>query len=313
LVSETLEGAEMDVERFTSVMDDLRQVLVDAKASTSQIEKFNALVEDFELDSVTNLVESIAKKDAKLAEKANMVLKELSYFENLRLNNFFELAEQSRIFLDTLNTLESLTVKEGGKGKLFEVDLAPDEEHMLDWSESRNEQSDYVKNLFKDVFPNADEEFKAAYKAFKDFDQMLISKYGEEYNELRTDKEEKEYGRLWTSQKQARNRKKTREVITSHNATGERIYKDLSATLGSDQQASIYLNSIGIPGIKYLNGPSRGKGKGEYNYVVFNDAAIEVLDKYSVKKQPTGTPSVEIVLDEKKAPVDLKEIGRAHV
>lgn len=41
------------------------------------------------------------------------------------------------------------------------------------------------------------------------------------------------------------------------------------------------LREAGIPGIKYLDGMSRGAGEGSSNYVVFDDNLIEILRKYA--------------------------------
>ena len=42
-------------------------------------------------------------------------------------------------------------------------------------------------------------------------------------------------------------------------------------TLTSDELATMYLKSKGIPGTKYLDQGSRGSGNGTYNYVDFDD------------------------------------------
>ncbi len=52
------------------------------------------------------------------------------------------------------------------------------------------------------------------------------------------------------------------------------------ASGSSDKEASLALNKAGIKGIKYLDGNSRFAGEGSYNYVVFDDEAIEVLNTY---------------------------------
>lgn len=51
------------------------------------------------------------------------------------------------------------------------------------------------------------------------------------------------------------------------------------ASSQEQRAASEYLNSLGIKGIKYLDGTSRGKGEGSYNYVIFDDSAIEILEE----------------------------------
>lgn len=60
---------------------------------------------------------------------------------------------------------------------------------------------------------------------------------------------------------------------------GNDLYKNLVDEYGGEKQASEYLNSIGIPGIRYLDGTSRNKGEGTYNYVVFDENLIKILDK----------------------------------
>lgn len=72
-------------------------------------------------------------------------------------------------------------------------------------------------------------------------------------------------------------------------ATGENLYRHLadgltvgSAISGEHREASMLLNDAGIPGIKYLDGSSRSKGEGHYNYVIFDASHVEVTDKYSL-------------------------------
>ena len=59
------------------------------------------------------------------------------------------------------------------------------------------------------------------------------------------------------------------------NSFGQNIYKSLSTALGSDKLASEYLNEHGIKGITY-EGIEDGRC-----YVVFDDKAIKVIEKYN--------------------------------
>lgn len=61
---------------------------------------------------------------------------------------------------------------------------------------------------------------------------------------------------------------------TDINKTGKEFYNDLSERLGGDKNASLKLNELGIKGIKYKHGLS-------HNFVVFDDQAIEVIEKYN--------------------------------
>ena len=47
----------------------------------------------------------------------------------------------------------------------------------------------------------------------------------------------------------------------------------------SGPSASAALKEAGIPGIKYLDGASRSKGEGDFNYVIFDEADVTVTEK----------------------------------
>jgi hypothetical protein len=60
---------------------------------------------------------------------------------------------------------------------------------------------------------------------------------------------------------------------------GYNFYKYLSFKMGGDKAASEYLRSIGIPGHRFLDGGSRGNGKGSHNYVIYDETAVQVTNK----------------------------------
>jgi hypothetical protein len=66
-------------------------------------------------------------------------------------------------------------------------------------------------------------------------------------------------------------------------ATGKDLYKRISQLLDGDDQASKFLHKHGISGIKYLDGVSRGKSEGNYNYVIFDDNAVQILETFYQK------------------------------
>ena len=74
------------------------------------------------------------------------------------------------------------------------------------------------------------------------------------------------------------------EYWTQENTTGEKYYRYISKGDGAEW-ASQFLHSIGIRGIKYLDGSSRAKGEGAYNYVIFDDKDIEIKAKFSKQEQ----------------------------
>lgn len=70
---------------------------------------------------------------------------------------------------------------------------------------------------------------------------------------------------------------------------GRVFYKDLVDRLGGQRQASEHLASLGIKGIRYVDGHSTGAGQGESNYVVFDVADVEII---SVNDKAVLRPTV---------------------
>ena len=66
---------------------------------------------------------------------------------------------------------------------------------------------------------------------------------------------------------------------------GSTIYRQ---TPGAVESATAKLREAGIPGIRYLDGNSRGSGAGSSNYVVFDDSLIEILKKYGMAGGAVG-------------------------
>ena len=62
---------------------------------------------------------------------------------------------------------------------------------------------------------------------------------------------------------------------------GEQTWKAAVKKFGSPQAASDALASKGIPGVRYLDGSSRGLGEGMSNYVVFpgNESMLNILER----------------------------------
>lgn len=90
---------------------------------------------------------------------------------------------------------------------------------------------------------------------------------------------------------------------------GKFIYKQMERT---DQGRSKYLHSLGIRGIKFLDGSSRSKGEGNFNYVIFDDADVSITSKFS---RGTGRG---MALRDLRAVVDrvskgFKNLPRVHV
>ena len=126
-------------------------------------------------------------------------------------------------------------------GKMYEVNIAADPEHFLDWDKPLSEQSPKVREAF----------LKAQTRDDPLLAELLdMSPSGLQMQGMVPD------------------------------AKGSAGFKTLADDLKSPALASKMLNDAGIPGIKYLDAGSRTAGDGSRNYVVFDDSLIEIAKKY---------------------------------
>lgn len=147
------------------------------------------------------------------------------------------------------------------KGKLYEVELAPKQDEYLLWDKPLSEQSEKVKNALEGNIP--DHKIVAGQLSVNG---LLLEKT-RGHNGLT--------GRDLYLLYKAKFAKDRKNIIT-----GQTV-KTADAKAASD-----YLHSsLGIRGIKYLDGSSRAKGEGAYNYVIFDDNDIEITAKFSKQEQ----------------------------
>ena len=66
------------------------------------------------------------------------------------------------------------------------------------------------------------------------------------------------------------------KTIEEYDRTGQMFHATLYDRFRSAKEASEYLRSLGIRGIKYLDRSSRSKGEGDYNYVIFDDSDVTI-------------------------------------
>jgi hypothetical protein len=66
--------------------------------------------------------------------------------------------------------------------------------------------------------------------------------------------------------------------VVAKTTIGE-AYKELAGHLGGQNLASEKLSKAGIPGIKYLDGSSRGAKEGTRNFVIFDDGIAKILKR----------------------------------
>ena len=141
-------------------------------------------------------------------------------------------------------------------GALYKVDL-PDEHiaKMLDWDKPLSQQSPEVqKALFSDI----DEAIAMTRKSLETASERRAPATADGLDKL------------------------LRERTRIANLNGGNYYKQKSLGITSGQpDAAEALRSQGIPGIRYLDGGSRGTGAGTSNYVVFpgNEGLLSILER----------------------------------
>ncbi|HPM70124.1 MAG TPA: PLxRFG domain-containing protein [Smithellaceae bacterium] len=148
-----------------------------------------------------------------------------------------EIADVHKTYKKLISELETYS-----PGRLYQVELAPDEDEYLLWDKPLSEQNEKVKPAFIEAMKK---------KALPELGNPDIN--DARYNLRNT-------------------------------VTGAYLYHTLNNAFGSQKAASDYLHSLGIRGIKYLDGTSRNKGEGDYNYVIFSDEDVDIKEKYSIRK-----------------------------
>ena len=70
------------------------------------------------------------------------------------------------------------------------------------------------------------------------------------------------------------------DVFRYSDFDGASLYKNISAYLGGDKQASLFLSDMGFVGISYpANATTGGRADGARNYVIFNENDAEIKDR----------------------------------
>jgi len=80
----------------------------------------------------------------------------------------------------------------------------------------------------------------------------------------------------------------------------EQDYRDITNNVLDDMpeaEISKRLKEAGIPGIKYLDGSSRSKGEGDFNYVIFDEADVTVTEKLFMPASEAGAGKGTSALD----------------
>ena len=137
-----------------------------------------------------------------------------------------------------------------GKGKLYEVDLAPKQDEYLDWDKPLSEQSDVVKAGLKELH--------------KQLEGDLLNEYLDRINADWSELTGEEF---------------YQKILQRSHQDGLFDHPDIyDRSVPDDEASSHLLHSLGIRGIRYKAEAGQSDAN---NYVVFNDADVKIEAKYS--------------------------------
>ena len=193
--------------------------------------------------------------------------------DNLRAERF---AQQG--VPEYVQAVDALKKINGQAGSLYKVDL-PDEAiaKMLDWDKPLSQQHQDVQAAVA--------KFKTANIPAEGLDmggggKILANHDGQVKPESSSPWVLKSGGSLFDI-----SQKDVERMLMADK--GEAAYTRMTANLGGQPQATEALRNAGIPGIRYLDGGSRGAGQGTSNYVIFpgNESLLTILERNG---QPVG-------------------------
>lgn len=143
----------------------------------------------------------------------------------------------------------------GNPGHMYEVRINSDPSGFIDWDKPLSQQSDKARNALSDV----------ADKRIADYNHVI--------------------DRLPDSPQRQDMIADLDDMI----AMRDRDY--MPKEMIKSREAARFMREAGIPGIKYLDSGSRGGVDGTSNFVVFDDALVEIMRKYGLLG-PIGTGAV---------------------
>jgi len=293
---------------------------IDHKALRDEIRRFQAAWDD-------DL--SLSGRDIDIDE----AIDNLRADAELEIENQWSSADEikdAKSLLKEIDDLDgSLDIRVVDEGHLYKLQISDENiGKMLDWDKPLSEQSDIVRDEIDAVIEKVWQHKKDTPlwkgKSKEDFIDSELQTGDDLYSYLesititpqkivkRFDSRDEAVG-FFKAEKQRFNDapmssgKGTYEPVAKLDGDDFTVetYDQFGNTHGQ-QAASEYLNSLGIPGIKYFDGDSRAAGQGTRNYVVFDEKNITALErngesladmgaegKYNADLEVPGTPTLE--------------------
>lgn len=161
-------------------------------------------------------------------------------------------------------------------GRMYEVNIKANPDDFLDWDKPLSQQSEAVRTKLGVPTP---EKIAEAERLAKEIDRMNRRIDGDGFGGPHPDEAMRIKDDLV---------RQYLEIDPTESAWWKFDAKDSVAR----PEAAAKMREAGIPGIRYLDGNSRGTGEGSRNYVVFDDSLIEILKKYGLAGGAIGASSL---------------------
>jgi len=150
------------------------------------------------------------------------------------------------------------------KGMLYQVDI-PEDNELLQYDKPLSKQTEFVQKALESAGFTVEDmvEYDRNLLAALEFDAPIPE-------EVKDYTGEQIYNII--SSAVGRATPFGREIVS---AVGLDITGDISG-YSNDHIASLYLNTLGIPGLRYLDRGSRRKGEGDHNYVIWDENRVTI-------------------------------------
>ena len=218
----------------------------------------------------------------------------------------FEIPENIAFFNEEIARLDAMRenppVIEKNPGRMYEVRIDAKPEDFLDWDKPLSEQPQVLQKLlryggqYRDKIARLKAEREAlaaqapAPSAANDFDALFVDDGWDEGRARLAEIDDM----IREAEVAASNAEKRGALFSNSlnedflaSTSGRNLAtasSDSYALMGAADDAALaqQLREAGIPGIRYLDRGSRGAGEGTRNYVVFDDALIDIVKRYGI-------------------------------
>jgi hypothetical protein len=225
-------------------------------------------------------------RDRILAAPGDNVQERLRAYRDAEVTAY-ERAEQDGITFDMAERAARIAaidwlserVTKKNPGRVYTVDI-PDQDRLLDWDAPLSKQPEAVKAAIRSMDAAPDESVWDKTTGRDLIEQLTIDAMGD---------------------------------AAFMRSTQERA----AARAVARRYASEALRAAGIPGHRYLDGSSRSAGEGSYNYVIYDEAAIQILAKEQraqmVREAAAATDEIRSLLPKLRAELDRLDLKRVRL